>query len=74
MNRDENKATEVLDAIRLAVEGAANDRDAVIVIRALLADATAPRRKSTRSVALLLRAVKRTRRNRTWRRAGEDCA
>ncbi len=59
--RREARALECLDAIRLAVEGASNDIMAVRIIRTILADAPAPDRRSTASVARLLRAIKRVR-------------
>jgi hypothetical protein len=60
-------AREALDAIRLAIEAAADDdRAAVIVIRTILADGPPPQPNDTGSVSRLLRAVKRTRRAR-WK-------
>jgi hypothetical protein len=56
----EELAREALDAIRLALEAAADDRAAVVVIRTILADGPPPRPKDTGAVKRLLRAVKRT--------------
>jgi hypothetical protein len=72
--RQEANAREVLDAIRLALEGAANDKTAVAVIRTIMADAPAPNRRDTRSVGRLLRAVKRTRYARFVVARGGDAA
>lgn len=59
--RRETTAREALDAIRLAIEGAANDRAAVMVIRMILTGAPPPNPQDTMSVRRLLRAIKRTR-------------
>jgi hypothetical protein len=59
--RPEENAREVVDAIRLALEAAANDKTAVRVIRVILADGPPPQPRDTASVKRLLRAVKRTR-------------
>lgn len=62
--RQEEYAREVLDALRLAVIGAADDKSAMAVIRTLIADGPAAKRGDTNSVRRLLRAIKRTRRAR----------
>lgn len=64
MRTREDIARETLDAIRLAIEAASDERAAVMVIRTLLADSVPVRGDDTRSVRRLLRAVKRTRRAR----------
>lgn len=53
--------TEAIAAIRLAVTGAATDRAAVLVIRAILADTPASDPLDTQSVHRFLEAVQRSR-------------
>lgn len=60
----EEVARETVDAIRLCLEAAADDRAAVMVIRTLVADSTPMRPNDNGSVRRLLRAIRRTRRAR----------
>lgn len=59
--RIDDHARETVDAIRLAIEGAANDATALAVIRELLDKGPPIDKKGTASVRRFLRAVNNTR-------------
>lgn len=59
--RNEDAAIDVLDAMRLALIGAANDRAALEALKALLKDAPSGNPKASRPVQLLLKAIQNPR-------------
>lgn len=62
--RLDTQAREVVDAIRLAIEGGDSDKTRVAVIRTILADGPAVNGNDTSSVKRLIKAVRSTRRGR----------